>query len=110
MLGELLMLIFDSAKGDLDRHPLDTADQAIISAPLPVPLHKDNYESAHDRCLIGDSFKSAVVWEATNGFAWLNDGTKGRVKFGMIAEEVGSRGTLCIKYTCQLVFGSQSAS
>ncbi|KXZ48764.1 hypothetical protein GPECTOR_25g348 [Gonium pectorale] len=62
--------------------------KARVTAELPAPMLKGNFESRTDKCFIGPAFQQTVIH--TNGFAWVNEGKNPQLpKWGYVSDVPG---------------------
>jgi hypothetical protein len=106
-MAELTYGVFQRTLRDLLVEPLAEEErQRVASAPMPAPMHADNYESLDDRCLIGNRFQDSIV--RRSGFEWINESpaTK-RPKWGYVANATGA--VLAMKVNSQASSGEKTA-
>ncbi|GFR48090.1 hypothetical protein Agub_g9777 [Astrephomene gubernaculifera] len=70
--------------------PYGQEDAEAAGAPLAGPMYPGNLPPNSSMCLLGDSFRSLVVSEASSGFDYVNEGTPEKPKPGYVATQPGS--------------------
>ncbi|KAL4856603.1 hypothetical protein ACK3TF_003052 [Chlorella vulgaris] len=87
-LADMVSTFLTQIMDDLDRHPLEAADDVAAAAELVPPMYRGNYPAKSNACLMGSQFKPLAV--TTEGFAWINEGTADKPKQGWVATAPGS--------------------
>jgi hypothetical protein len=105
-MSELAYGLFEHTYNDLMISPITPADTARATLPLPPPMHRGNFQSVDDRCLIGPRFQKCVA--ELKGFEWINDAPKNpRPKWGYVATRPGSR--MAIKVNSMAASGNRTS-
>jgi hypothetical protein len=106
-MSEMVYSLFEHTYNDLLLNPTSPSDTARAALPLPPPMHKGNYQSVDDKCLIGPRFTKVVVDKA--GFEWINETPKSpRPKWGYVATKPGSR--LAIQVNSMAASGNRTSA
>ncbi|KAL4856571.1 Acetylglutamate kinase [Chlorella vulgaris] len=112
-LADMVSTFLTQIMDDLDRHPLEAADDEAAAAELVPPMYQicfphfqGNYPAKSNACLMGSQFKPLAV--TTEGFAWIDEGTADKPKQGWVATTPGS--VLEFDVVTDVVPGSGSAS
>ncbi|GIL91193.1 hypothetical protein Vretimale_18816 [Volvox reticuliferus] len=92
VMADLVIYMLQDTALDLLLDPWSYTEQrGEQEKPLQVPMYSGNVAPAAAMCLCGDLFSSAVASNASEGFAFVNEGSEWKPRWGYVATQPRAR-------------------